>query len=381
MRPLLRTRFDRLARPVEVLGVAALAIQNWRLWGRDKALLAAWAAADSIPPLDVWPALPLVSVLVAAWNEAAGIDDHIKSFLALRYPHKELVLCAGGDDDTFERAVCHAGPTVRVLRQMPGEGKQRALARAFQETGGEIIFLTDADCRLADEPFERTLYTVATGSEVAATGGSRPFKEQLTDPFAFTQAATQLYAAMHGPEYAPGILGRNCAARRALLAATAALDAPAPAGTDYVLAHTLVAAGTRIRQVPESRMPTDFPLAARDYLRQQRRWLRSVAVHGRRFGATAEVRAARRTSLVGLVMLLLPLFGPLFSPWLPAAWGLLLSQALLSRLRYLAFAGRVLARPARLRDVAWQPPLLILDFIAWIQPLGGCVRRGDRWSW
>jgi hypothetical protein len=80
-------------------------------------------------------------------------------------------------------------------------------------------------------------------------------------------------------------------------------------------------------------------------------------------------------------MMLLPLFGPLLSPWLPAAWGLLLAQALLSRLRYLDFAGRVLARPARLRDAVWQPPLLILDFIAWIQPLGGYVRRGDRWSW
>ena len=139
------------------------------------------------PPVD-WPALPPVSILVAAWNEAARIDGHIESFRALRYPRKELVLCAGGDDGTYERACRHAGPAVIVLRQEPGEGKQRALARAFAETRGEIIFLTDADCLLTDEAFERTLRPVAIGEEQAATGGLRPLDGQLGDSFVFAQA-------------------------------------------------------------------------------------------------------------------------------------------------------------------------------------------------
>jgi len=66
-------------------------------------------------------------------------------------------LAPWGEDGTFKLASRHVGPQVKVLRQAPGEGKQRALARAFDETRGEVIFFTDADCLLADETFERTI--------------------------------------------------------------------------------------------------------------------------------------------------------------------------------------------------------------------------------
>jgi len=190
-----------------------------------------------------------------------------------------------------------------------------------------------------------------------------------------------VYGAMHGPEYAPGILGRNCAVRRSLLQATSALNAPAPTGTDYVLAKTLDAAGVRIRQVPESRMPTEFPTTPEVYLRQQRRWLRNVVIHGRRFGAPEEVRAALRTSLTGLLMLLLPGLGVLLSPWFLVVWSVLAGQALLARFRYLAFAGAALGRRVRPGDAAWQAPLLLLDLVAWTQPLADYVGRRGRWRW
>ena len=104
MIPLLRTRLDRYALPLVLSGAAAAAIYNWRLWERDKALLARKGEAEPLLPLESWPERPMVSVLVAAWNEREHIERHIESFLALRYPHKELVLCAGGEDGTTEFA-------------------------------------------------------------------------------------------------------------------------------------------------------------------------------------------------------------------------------------------------------------------------------------
>lgn len=381
MIPLLRTRLDRWAMPLGLLGLVVAAAINYRLWRRDRAFLNARPEPESTPPPDEWPETPLVSVLVAAWNEAANIERHIGSFLALRYPRKELALCAGGDDGTYEIACRYAGPTVKVLWQLPGEGKQRALARAFAETSGAIIFLTDADCLLADEPFERTLWPVATGGEQVATGGYRPTDAQISDSLVFSRAAAQIYASWHGPEYISGISGANCAVQRALLVETMALDVPAPTGTDYVLAKTLLAAGARIRHVPESLMPTEYPTTARAYLRQQRRWLRNVALHGRRFGTVDEVRTSLRTSLVGLTMLLLPGLGALLSPWLLALWGALMGQAFFARLRYLAFAVEALERPVQPEDVIWQPALALLDFVAWMQPLKDYLPRKDRWRW
>ncbi|NJK33015.1 MAG: glycosyltransferase [Deltaproteobacteria bacterium] len=87
-------------------------------------------------------------MLVAAWHEADHIGAHIAAFQALRYPNKELILCAGGADGTCAIAQGCANESIHILEQMPGEGKQRALRRCYAAASGELIYLTDADCLL-----------------------------------------------------------------------------------------------------------------------------------------------------------------------------------------------------------------------------------------
>ena len=377
----LRHALDPLALPLGLLGLGAAVACNWRRWQQDRELLAYIQEPPPRLPLWRWPALPRVSVLVAAWNEADFIERHIESFLALRYPHKELVLCAGGRDGTLALARRYEGPQVKVLPQRPGEGKQRALARSFPYTQGEIIFLSDADCLLDDDAFERTLYPVATGREQVCTGGSRPLRTQLANPFVLSQAATQLYSSAHAPSCAAGLLGCNCAVARSLLARSGALAAEVATGTDYVTAKMLAAAGARIRHVPHSRVPTNYPATIACYLRQQRRWLRNVALHGRRFGANAELLASLHTSAVGLAMLVGPLAALFLGPAVVAAWFGLLAFAFLSRLRYLRFAQELLGvTPARRQALA-QLWLLFLDFVAWVQPLPDYLVRAGREEW
>ena len=96
-------------------------------------------APEPVAPFADWPAVPKVSVLVAAWNEADNIDQLVESFNALSYPNRELVLCAGGADDTYGRAGRWSGPRVKVDEQRPGEGKQAALRRTLPKADGEIV--------------------------------------------------------------------------------------------------------------------------------------------------------------------------------------------------------------------------------------------------
>jgi cellulose synthase/poly-beta-1,6-N-acetylglucosamine synthase-like glycosyltransferase len=373
-------RFDRLALPLGLLGLLAVALYNRLLWRRDRRLLEHFCHSPPLPSLDDWPALPRVTVLVAAWNEAGIIHRHIESFLSLRYPHKELVLCAGGDDGTNVLAGHYRGELVKVLEQRPGEGKQRALARAFPAATGEIIFLTDADCLLEDDSFERTLYPVAAGREDVCTGSSRPLNGQLPNPFVRSQAAAHLYGALRAPRYVTGLLGRNAAVRRDLLARCRGLEAPASGGTDYVLAKTLLRAGARIRHVPHSLVATRFPATPGAYRRQQRRWLANVARHGACFGAWGEVRAAWLTSLLALFMLLLPLTWPLAGPPALAGWLLLLAHALFSRLRYRA-AAAIMLHSHWSPDITGQLRFLPLDLLAWVQALPVFVLPRGRREW
>ncbi|MBE9474713.1 MAG: hypothetical protein IMY85_07455, partial [Chloroflexi bacterium] len=69
-----------------LFGLLGVVFYNWQKWQRDKTLLNHETLPDKLPPLDAWPNLPQVSILVAAWNEVENIEQHIHSYISLRYP-------------------------------------------------------------------------------------------------------------------------------------------------------------------------------------------------------------------------------------------------------------------------------------------------------
>ncbi len=330
---MMRRHLDRLAWPLALLGLAAVAGHNWRLWRRDWAFLAARAAPDPLPPPGEWPERPLVSVLVAAWNEAAHIDRHVESFLALRYPHRELILCAGGEDGTFERAGRYAGPAVKVLRQRPGEGKQRALAKALAASRGAILFLTDADCELSEEAFTRVLYPLIQGQAQVVSGCAKPLDAQLGEPLVRYQWLNDALWSFYLPRTLDGILGRNSAMRREVLESIGGFSHPVATGTDYQMSRRLARAGYAIVSAPQSFMATEYPATARDYVGMWRRWNKNLLIHGVRFGAWRDVGHVLISFGLYAALVLTPLLTPLFGGVALAISGLLAGAALMNRAR------------------------------------------------
>ncbi|NJO07579.1 MAG: glycosyltransferase [Chloroflexaceae bacterium] len=370
-----------LAALLTLTGLPALVGYHWWQWQRDSAMLAAKWPPPPAPPLDTWERLPHVNVLVAAWNEAAHITALIKSVLHLRYPHVHLVLCAGGVDGTYQRALAYTSERVTVVEQPAGAGKQHALHLALLRANGEIIFLTDADCVLNDATFEAVLYPVATGQEAVCSGQTRPLPAQMRRPFVVAQAAPQLYSFLAMPDYASGLKGANTALLRTTLATVGGFSHPAPSGTDYVLAKLLTRHGVRIRQAALQLLATDFPETVPTYLRQQRRWLRNVRCLDRAWAHPTRPapRCVRR--LVGAGMLLLPGVAVVGGEVWLAVWGLLIGHAWLSRWRYLRCAAHILGTPCDARHVAYQLPMLLLDCVAWSQPLLDYLPHRKRWRW
>lgn len=354
----LRRWSDQLGLPLAALGLGAVAWHNWRQWRADRALLAQ-ARGVARPDFAQWPEQPLVSVLVAAWNEAELIERHIASFKALRYPHKELVLCAGGDDGTYELALRHAGPALKVLRQERGEGKQRALRRCLEQSMGSILYLTDADCVLDDESFLRTLEPLMLDGEEATTGRFAPLKGQRAHPFVQMQWFVDTYARSHNPLYVQGLIGRNAAIRRETLACTGSFASDVAIGTDYFLAMQLVRQGSRIRYVHDSMVATEYLVSPASYVRQQSRWLRNILLHGSRFSAEGQVLDALRQCLTGSAVVLWPLSWPLTGRAGIALWLVVIAQGSVARLRYIQFSARALGeQPAP--GVRLNAPLLLL---------------------
>jgi cellulose synthase/poly-beta-1,6-N-acetylglucosamine synthase-like glycosyltransferase len=370
---------NRHAGKLLLLGLAGVAAYNWRQWQRDKALLAARAQPTPLPDWETWPKRPKVSMLVAAWNEADLIEEHIRSFLGLCYLNKEMILCAGGSDGTYDLARRRAGERLKVLEQYPGEGKQGALQRCLEQAGGEIVFLTDADCLLDDESFFRTIAPIVQEGEDVTSGMSRPLDRQLGNPYVVHQWCTDTYAAEKQPMYIGGLKGANCALRRAALEAVGGFRAPVRTGTDYHLAKRLLAHGYRIRRVGESVNRTEYSETFSSYVRRQSRWLRNLMVHGTQFAVRQEVWAALRTPFVGLAMLFFPLTFLALGAAAAVGWGLLLVHSLAAKVRYFAFTQVRHQVTLSKRYLLWMPVYTFSDFAAWSLTLLDLIGRKDVW--
>jgi glycosyltransferase involved in cell wall biosynthesis len=328
---------------------------------------------------------PLVSVLVPAWNVAATLDRCLASLLAIDHPPSEVIVCAGGNDGTWEIAerAAEAHPRrITLIAQRAGEGKQGALRDCLARARGDILYLTDADCVVPPDTLQRLTKVVTAGEADAATGGHEPFPEQVDDPWVRHQWATLSAGNRGGSAEATGLMGRNSAVSRAAAEAAGGFREAVPIGTDYHLAKTLLRAGRRIRFVPAS-VQTHYPEGLGPYLRQQSRWLRNILIHGPRFGAWSEVFAVVRTIGLGWGLLLWPLSWRWTRRPGAAVWLLIL--AWMVRVRH--HRQRNLEREEGLqpagRWVAWCQATVYTaaDIIAWAYPIIDLVRPGSRLRW
>ena len=99
-------------------------------------------------------ALPMVSILVVAYNEAARIEGRLENLLALDYPRDrlEIILVSDGStDDTASRVQRFQGDGFRFVARGRRSGKTSALNELIPQARGDIVLLGDARQRFAPD--------------------------------------------------------------------------------------------------------------------------------------------------------------------------------------------------------------------------------------
>ncbi len=95
--------------------------------------------------------LPSVSIMIAAYNEAADIEATILNKLALDYPSDKLEILVvsdeseDGTDAIVERLADNSNYSIRLVRQVPRQGKTSGLNMLVPEATGEILAFSDAN--------------------------------------------------------------------------------------------------------------------------------------------------------------------------------------------------------------------------------------------
>src|ERR1700730_7793844 len=122
--------------------------------------------------------LPSASVIVAAYAEAAVIEDRVANLHALDYPPDKLeliVVCDGSPDATAERA--RAAGADLVL-ELPRGGKIRAQDAAVQRAAGEIVAFSDANTLWDRDALRHLIAPFADDRVGYACGDVRLLSEQ-----------------------------------------------------------------------------------------------------------------------------------------------------------------------------------------------------------
>ncbi|MDT8383057.1 MAG: glycosyltransferase [Gammaproteobacteria bacterium] len=88
--------------------------------------------------------MPLVSVIVPAYNCASFIEQSIQSILAQKYPNIEIIVIDDGSTDQSTELARHFGEPIKVILQT-NQGPAAARNRGIRESKGEFIAFLDSD--------------------------------------------------------------------------------------------------------------------------------------------------------------------------------------------------------------------------------------------
>jgi 1,2-diacylglycerol 3-beta-glucosyltransferase len=283
------------------LGIAvSMAYVAWLAWRGSRVLRRALADARSGAgePTGLARDLPFVSIVVPARDEAAVIDDTVRSLRDLRY-HRDgapafevLVVDDGSSDGTGDAArMTGAGGAIQVRRREPGSGpvtKGAALDFAMPFLAGDVIGVIDADTRVEPSFLERAMRAWRRDPDADALQVARRPRNASASWLTHAQAEEQMMdlASQCGRWSTDGtaeLRGNGMFVRRAALEGVGGWGARALT-EDLELSTRLVAYGHHVTLAPEAEVHEEAVTTLGDLWRQRLRWaegsLRRLLEHG-----------------------------------------------------------------------------------------------------
>ena len=113
--------------------------------------------------------LPLVSVVIPAYNAATTLPATLDSVLAQTYPHVEIIVVDDGSRDGTPEVLARYAPRVRGIRQANG-GLAAARNTGLAAAQGQFIALLDADDLCEPERIGAQVAFMAARPDVVLSG-------------------------------------------------------------------------------------------------------------------------------------------------------------------------------------------------------------------
>jgi len=218
--------------------------------------------------------LPLVSILIPAWDEGAIIDRSVKSVLEVDYPAFEVIVIAGGKDDTYRKAKKWAkrDKRVRAIKQQP-LGKNAALNEGLRYANGDIIVVLDADTAVSQGWLKSLVSPIVRGEVLATTGNHFP-DEEMNWVLGYECMIKIRNRYLDNDISLFG--GASIAISKRVLNELGGFNEKIIAGVDWHLYTELARRGLKTIFVPSAEVKTNLPRTFTHFLKTEIRWKRAL---------------------------------------------------------------------------------------------------------
>lgn len=227
--------------------------------------------------------LPMISLVVPAYNEGIVIQAALRSLLLLDYPNFEIIMIDDGStDDTYEKALVVAREQqdipLRVITKRNG-GKAEALNTGMTAAHGEFILNMDGDSKLSSNTlracirhFENPKVGAVAGNVKVVNRENIWSKIQALEYVEGLAMARKAQSFMRAVNIIPGPLGMF---RKTVLQQVGGYDHDTFA-EDCDLTLKLLMRGWHIAYEPSAIAWVETPSRLLDLLKQRYRWTRGI---------------------------------------------------------------------------------------------------------
>lgn len=161
--------------------------------------------------------MPLVTIVIPAYNHAGYLAEAVRSILTQSYPHIELIVIDDGSTDNTAEVAAALEGDFRWFTQA-NAGQSRTLERGWQEAQGEILAYLSADDSLEPQAVEVAVAALQANPELTAVYPDFNLIDPMSKMVRRVTAPDFDYAAMLGNvvcPVGPGAFFRRASYRKA----------------------------------------------------------------------------------------------------------------------------------------------------------------------
>ncbi len=321
-------------------------------------------------------ARPAVTVVVPAYNAEATLAPCLAAIDAAMAPGDRLVLFDDGSTDRTN-AMAHAAGATVMRNDGPPKGPAHGRNEAAFAASTPLVLFVDADVVIRPDVIERLAGEIAGTGAASAFGcyDERPQSHRVTSLYANLR---HHYVHLHGARDATTFWSGIGMVRTDVFRAAGGYDGERyryPSIEDVELGVRLIAAGQRIRLVPEAQGThcKDWSLWRvwhTDIVRRAYPWAELI-IDGQTAGADLNLQASERISALNAAAILVLLPAVALSGWFALALAVaVISYGYRNRGLFTLFARRI-GFPGVLAAVAmhWCYHLYAMATFAWVAML------------